>query len=114
MACLQYAPGPVTFGKKVYKRTDLMGMRTQLLEQAHEALSQGPVDFDRKEMPIPRAFSDSPDDLRASSVTPNGGEVVPRATSNTPTGLRAGTPRTAPLPFLGSKGRATSSGPRGH
>jgi len=114
MACLQYAPGPVTFGKKVYKRTDLMGMRTQLLEQAHEALSQGPVDFDRKEMPIPRAFSDSPDDLRATSVTPNGGEVVPRATSSTPTGPRGGTPRTAPLPFLGSKGRATSSGPRGH
>lgn len=49
MACLQYAPGPVTFSsgsgapKKLYKREELLDLRQRLLEQAQEQLQQGPA-----------------------------------------------------------------------
>jgi len=43
MACLQYAPGPVTFAKKTYARADLLDLREKLLDQAKEALMSGPV-----------------------------------------------------------------------
>jgi len=43
MACLQYAPGPVTFSKKLYKQEELLDLRQRLLEQANEQLQQGPI-----------------------------------------------------------------------
>merc|ERR1719443_2272989 len=43
MACLQYAPGPVTFSKKLYKREELLDLRQRLLEQAQDQLYQGPA-----------------------------------------------------------------------
>jgi hypothetical protein len=43
MACLQYAPGPVSFSKKLYKREELLNLRQNLLEQAQEQLHQGPA-----------------------------------------------------------------------
>merc|ERR1712139_451282 len=43
MACLQYAPGPVSFSKKLYKREELLDLRQRLLEQAQEQLQQGPA-----------------------------------------------------------------------
>jgi myosin heavy subunit len=43
MACLQYAPGPVTFSKQLYKREELLDLRQRLLEQALEQLQQGPA-----------------------------------------------------------------------
>jgi len=42
MACLQYAPGPVSFAKKTYQRGDLSELRQKLLDQANEALISGP------------------------------------------------------------------------
>merc|ERR1711981_1269582 len=43
MACLQYAPGPVSYAKKLYKREELLDLRQKLLEQAQEQLQQGPA-----------------------------------------------------------------------
>mmetsp|Transcript_60387 Transcript_60387/g.143946 ORF Transcript_60387/g.143946 Transcript_60387/m.143946 type:complete len:711 (+) Transcript_60387:100-2232(+) len=48
MACLQYTPGPVTHGKKTWTRGGLLEMRQKLLEQAHTALQEGPVNFAEK------------------------------------------------------------------
>eukprot|EP00929_Paragymnodinium_shiwhaense_P032649 TRINITY_DN18069_c0_g1_i1.p1 TRINITY_DN18069_c0_g1~~TRINITY_DN18069_c0_g1_i1.p1 ORF type:complete len:671 (-),score=226.57 TRINITY_DN18069_c0_g1_i1:228-2240(-) len=42
MACLQYAPGPVTYERKTYARSELLDLREQLLHQALEALTTGP------------------------------------------------------------------------
>merc|ERR1712232_306657 len=41
MACLRYEPGPVTYEKKTYARTDLMDMRDRLLGEAESALVRG-------------------------------------------------------------------------
>jgi len=43
MACLQYAPGPVSFSKKLYKQDELLELRQALLDQAQEQLAQGPA-----------------------------------------------------------------------
>lgn len=43
MACLQYAPGPVSFAKKLYKREELLDLRHKLIEQAQEQLQHGPA-----------------------------------------------------------------------
>lgn len=43
MACLQYAPGPVAFAKKLYKREELLDLRHRLLEQAQEQIQYGPA-----------------------------------------------------------------------
>jgi len=43
MACLQYAPGPVSFAKKLYKREELLELRHRLLEQAQEQIQYGPA-----------------------------------------------------------------------
>jgi len=43
MACLQYAPGPVSFSKKLYKREELLDLRHRLLEQAQDQLQHGPA-----------------------------------------------------------------------
>lgn len=42
IACLQYAPGAVKFSSKEYEREHLLKLRSQLVEQAHEALIHGP------------------------------------------------------------------------
>eukprot|EP00921_Rhytidocystis_pertsovi_P013892 GHVQ01022582.1.p1 GENE.GHVQ01022582.1~~GHVQ01022582.1.p1 ORF type:complete len:525 (-),score=92.95 GHVQ01022582.1:258-1832(-) len=42
IACLQYQPGPVKYNSKTFNRSDLLGVRRQLLEQAFEALQSGP------------------------------------------------------------------------
>jgi len=54
MACLQYAPGPVSFSKKVFARGDLLGLREKLLDQANEALQHGPVQGSKRETPRDR------------------------------------------------------------
>lgn len=45
MACLEYAPGPVSFAKRVWHRADLLDWRNKLLQQAHESLQSGPVEL---------------------------------------------------------------------
>uniref|UniRef100_A0A0G4HG73 Uncharacterized protein n=1 Tax=Chromera velia CCMP2878 TaxID=1169474 RepID=A0A0G4HG73_9ALVE len=42
MACLQYAPQPVRYNKKLFNRGDLIAVRSQLLEQCFDALQSGP------------------------------------------------------------------------
>ncbi|CEM14446.1 unnamed protein product [Vitrella brassicaformis CCMP3155] len=42
MACLQYHPGPVPYSGKHYSRGELLAIRSQLIEQASEALHLGP------------------------------------------------------------------------
>jgi len=42
IACLQYAPGQVKYETKDYDRSELLVMRNELVEQAHEALVNGP------------------------------------------------------------------------
>eukprot|EP00747_Dinoflagellata_sp_TGD_P165409 gnl/TRDRNA2_/TRDRNA2_186632_c0_seq1.p1 gnl/TRDRNA2_/TRDRNA2_186632_c0~~gnl/TRDRNA2_/TRDRNA2_186632_c0_seq1.p1 ORF type:complete len:648 (-),score=118.46 gnl/TRDRNA2_/TRDRNA2_186632_c0_seq1:114-2057(-) len=42
MACLQYTPGPVSYGKREYKRVELLDLRQSLLNQAYDALANGP------------------------------------------------------------------------
>merc|ERR1711862_886280 len=42
MACLQYAPGPVQYGKIPYARSELLDLRERLLNQALKSLSDGP------------------------------------------------------------------------
>jgi len=49
MACLEYAPGPVSFAKKVWHRAELLDWRNKLLHQAHEALQSGPIEFQRED-----------------------------------------------------------------
>lgn len=49
MACLQYAPGPVTFAKKNFVRSDLLDVREKLLDQARDALQHGPIAFSEKD-----------------------------------------------------------------
>lgn len=71
MACLSYAPGAVAYGKKVYPRSELMQLRTQLLEQAYEALEHGPVDFERSDIQLPKAVDEGAPQGRASSVSPS-------------------------------------------
>jgi len=56
IACLQYAPGPVTYGKKNFVRCDLLDLRQRLLEQAHDALHGGPISFDKRELQLPKAI----------------------------------------------------------
>jgi len=43
VACLQYAPGPVQYQNRTFERKDLLGLRQQLLDQANEALQNGPL-----------------------------------------------------------------------
>merc|ERR1712118_540636 len=42
IACLQYAPGQVKYDMKDFDRSELLNMRNELVEQAHEALINGP------------------------------------------------------------------------
>lgn len=42
IACLQYAPGQVKYEAKDFDRSELLVMRNELVEQAHEALVNGP------------------------------------------------------------------------
>eukprot|EP00811_Abedinium_folium_P003470 NODE_1318_length_2524_cov_6.987067.p1 GENE.NODE_1318_length_2524_cov_6.987067~~NODE_1318_length_2524_cov_6.987067.p1 ORF type:complete len:703 (+),score=216.70 NODE_1318_length_2524_cov_6.987067:158-2266(+) len=42
MACLNYAPGAVTFARRTYVRNEIAELRQKLLEQAHEAVLHGP------------------------------------------------------------------------
>merc|ERR1719421_182559 len=42
IACLQYAPGQVKYDSKDFDRSELLNMRNDLVEQAHEALINGP------------------------------------------------------------------------
>jgi hypothetical protein len=42
IACLQYAPGQVKYDTKDFDRSELLVMRNELVEQAHEALVNGP------------------------------------------------------------------------
>merc|ERR1712139_323622 len=42
IACLQYAPGQVKYDSKDFDRSELLNMRNELVEQAHEALINGP------------------------------------------------------------------------
>lgn len=50
MACLEYAPGPVSFAKKTWNRGELLEWRNKLLMQANEALQGGPIDFRREDL----------------------------------------------------------------
>lgn len=43
MACLQYAPGTVSFRKKSYTRSELLDLRSTLLEEALECVANGPI-----------------------------------------------------------------------
>lgn len=42
LACIQYQPGPVRFNNRNFNRSELLAVRQQLLEQAHDALQAGP------------------------------------------------------------------------
>eukprot|EP00927_Polykrikos_kofoidii_P077729 TRINITY_DN74646_c0_g1_i1.p1 TRINITY_DN74646_c0_g1~~TRINITY_DN74646_c0_g1_i1.p1 ORF type:complete len:691 (-),score=166.17 TRINITY_DN74646_c0_g1_i1:57-2129(-) len=48
IACLQYAPGPVTFAKRTYTRPELLEIRDRFLTQAAESLENGPVDIAKR------------------------------------------------------------------
>lgn len=50
IACLEYAPGPVTLKGKMWNRTELLDWRMKLLLQAREALSSGPEDLRRGDL----------------------------------------------------------------
>jgi len=43
VACLQYAPGPVAYQNRTFERKDLLNLRQQLLDQANDALQNGPL-----------------------------------------------------------------------
>lgn len=94
MACLQYAPGPVSFSKKLYKREELLDLRQRLLEQAQDQLQQGPAgnlaDFTASsnrsnlhrelEASMKRpASAEPPPDRPASQASSHGTAVKPRA-----------------------------------
>mmetsp|Transcript_65381 Transcript_65381/g.181852 ORF Transcript_65381/g.181852 Transcript_65381/m.181852 type:complete len:626 (+) Transcript_65381:39-1916(+) len=49
IACLNYAPGPVSFARKNFQRPDLLDLRQKLLDQANEALQLGPIQAERKD-----------------------------------------------------------------
>mmetsp|Transcript_96014 Transcript_96014/g.200566 ORF Transcript_96014/g.200566 Transcript_96014/m.200566 type:complete len:654 (+) Transcript_96014:98-2059(+) len=50
MACLEYAPGPVAFANRVWKRGELLDWRNKLLCQARSALDHGPVELQQEQL----------------------------------------------------------------
>jgi len=98
MACLQYAPGPVTFSKKMYKREELLELRQNLLEQAQDQLHQGPAGSN-----LAADFTASSNrnnlqrELEASMKRPGSQELAERPSSQSSDGSKArGLPPLAP------------------
>jgi len=84
MACLQYAPGPVTFSKKLYKREELLDLRHRLLEQAQEQLQQGPAG-NLTDFTDSKNRSNMQRELEASMKRPGAKEAAPdRPSSQAP------------------------------
>jgi hypothetical protein len=72
VACLQYAPGPVNYQNRTFERKDLLSLRQSLLDQANEALTNGPLGQDHlknMEGNLPEALRGGGDDLLSTSKT---------------------------------------------
>jgi len=113
VACLQYAPGPVMYQNRTFERKDLLDLRSQLLQQANEALQHGPLGMEH----LKNTAEKLPEALRgiegfqdyalsrnppATAWGPTAGE---ESTNRPPSGKRAS--RLEPL------GKAQPSGKRG-
>jgi len=64
MACLRYEPGPVSYAKKVYSRSELMNLRDRLLGEAESALVTGTSVLSPTELQPEKHASDTADQTR--------------------------------------------------